>query len=55
MRLPDEPKGWSLLQEQLRRETDPQKIIGIIDRLNSLLDEHEAQTMLDEHGDSSAA
>jgi hypothetical protein len=34
----------------LKQETNPQKIIAIIDQLNCLLDEHEARAREDELG-----
>ena len=39
--LEDAPKGWKALQRKAQREGDPQKLAGIIDQLNRLLDEHE--------------
>jgi hypothetical protein len=39
--LLDEPKGWRRLQKMALGERDPQKLIGIINQLNCLLDEHE--------------
>ncbi len=38
MQLPDEPKGWRALQLMAQRETDPQKLASIIDKMNRLLD-----------------
>jgi hypothetical protein len=41
MTLPDEPKGWRRLQELAQQESDPQKLIAIIEEINRLLDEHD--------------
>jgi hypothetical protein len=39
--LPGEPKGWRKLQEMAQRETDPKKLVAIIDKMNALLTEEE--------------
>jgi hypothetical protein len=41
MTLPDEPKGWRRLQQLAQEESDPEKLVAIIDEINRLLDEHE--------------
>jgi hypothetical protein len=43
MGLPNEPKGWKELQEMAQREDDPQKLAGIIEQMNRLLDEDEKE------------
>jgi hypothetical protein len=39
--LPDEPKGWRILQAKAQQEKDPAKLASIIDQMNRLLDQHE--------------
>ena len=42
--LPNEPEGWSYLQGMAKRESDPNRLVEIIDQMNRLLDEHERRT-----------
>jgi len=37
----DEPKGWRELQRKLLDETDPQRLIEIVDELMRVLEAHE--------------
>ncbi len=39
--LPDEPRGWRKLWEAAQRETDPKKLVELIEQMNQLLAEHE--------------
>ncbi len=41
MELPDEPKGWRILQAKAQQEKDPKQLASIIDQMNRLLDQHE--------------
>lgn len=41
MTLPDEPRGWRVLQEMAQREPDPAKVAVIIEHMNRLLAAHE--------------
>ena len=41
MELPDEPKGWRILQAKAQQEKDPAKLASIIVQMNRLLDQHE--------------
>jgi hypothetical protein len=40
MDLTNEPEGWRRLQEMAQRERDPQVLASLIDKMNSLLDQH---------------
>jgi|HubBroStandDraft_6_1064221.scaffolds.fasta_scaffold196841_2 hypothetical protein len=40
----DEPAGWRQLQAMALRETDPKRLVEIIDEMNRLVDEHEGKT-----------
>ena len=40
----DEPEGWRQLQAMALRETDPKRLVEIIDEMNRLVDEHEGNT-----------
>jgi hypothetical protein len=42
----DEPEGWRQLQAMALRETDPMRLVEIIDEMNRLVDEHESKTKL---------
>jgi hypothetical protein len=44
MTLPDEPRGWRMLQEMAQREPDPQKVAAIVEQMNCLLAAHERMT-----------
>jgi hypothetical protein len=44
MPLPDEPKGWRILQAMAQSEDDPERLASIIDRMNQLLDAHERRS-----------
>ena len=44
----DEPEGWRQLQAMALRETDPKRLVEIIDEMNRLVDEHEGNTKLRE-------
>ena len=41
MELPDEPKGWRILQAKAQQEKDSAKLASIIDQMNRLLHKHE--------------
>src|SRR5579862_8209748 len=41
IRSMDEPKGWRELQRKLLDETDPQRLIEIVDELMRVLEAHE--------------
>jgi hypothetical protein len=41
---PDEPKGWSHLQEMAKREKNPKRLVEIINQMIRLLDEREGRT-----------
>jgi hypothetical protein len=40
MDLTNEPEGWRRLQEMAQRESDPEVLASLIDKMNSLLDHH---------------
>lgn len=40
MDLMHEPDGWRRLQEMAQRESDPQVLASLIDKMNALLDQH---------------
>lgn len=42
--FPDEPEGWSHLQTLAQRETDPKRLVEIINQMIRLLDEREGRT-----------
>jgi hypothetical protein len=41
MKQPPAPRGWKKLHDLAQNESDPKKLATLIDRLNSLLDDHE--------------
>jgi hypothetical protein len=41
---PDEPEGWSSLQARAQSETDPKRLVKIIDQMIGLLEEREGRT-----------
>ena len=43
MELPDEPKGWRILQTIAQNEKDPKRLEAIINQMNRLLDQHESE------------
>lgn len=40
----DEPEGWRQLQATALRETDPKRLVKIIEEMNRLVDEHEGKS-----------
>ncbi len=48
MLLPDEPEGWQILQTMAQQERDPQKLVLIIDKMNSLLACYESEAAEEE-------
>jgi hypothetical protein len=41
MKQPPAPRGWKKLHDLAQNESDPRKLATLIERLNSLLDDHE--------------